>query len=87
MVLPEDAHCDAILGFGIVDLPMEQIRRLLPYLRRHRRALWVGSFFMALGVVCQLMIPKIAGRTIDLVTVGGTDESAVLLAGGIGFWW
>ena len=59
---------------------MGHLRRLYPYLRRHRRALLAGCFFITLAVSAQLLIPKVIGRALDRLDLGEATGDLILLS-------
>jgi ATP-binding cassette subfamily B multidrug efflux pump len=62
---------------------MKRIRRLLPYLRRHRRAYLRGLTLVLLATVCGILAPKLVGRAIDRLEHHATQDFIRMAAGGI----
>ena len=61
---------------------MGHLRRLIPYLHRHRRSYFTGFFFVAIAVSCAVMIPQIFRWTLDALDGDRTSRSIVLRGAG-----
>ena len=62
---------------------MKRIRRLLPYLRRYRRAYAGRLCLVLLGTFCGIAIPKLMKLAIDQLSHQGTAGTVRAVAAGI----
>jgi ATP-binding cassette subfamily B protein len=62
---------------------MKHLRRLLPYLRRHRGAYFLGLTIVVLATVCGAAAPPLVGHAIDRLEHGATRDFVLGVAGAI----
>jgi len=56
-----------------------QLRRLLPYLQRHQRKVYLGILFITVSNVCSTTIPRVVGSTIDQLQMASVDAADVVV--------
>src|SRR5438477_8769682 len=61
---------------------MRHLRRLLPYLRSHRRAYLLGLAIVVLATACGAVAPPLIGRTVDRLREHAGTKTLVLMAAG-----
>lgn len=64
-------------------LPMKQLRRLLPYLRIHRRAYLLGLAIVVLATACGAVTPPLVGYAVDRLRQGQTKTFILAVSGAI----
>jgi ATP-binding cassette subfamily B protein len=62
---------------------MKSLRRLLPYLRRHRRAYFLGLAIVLVATACGAVAPPLVGYAVDQLRRGGTKSFVAAIAGTI----
>jgi ATP-binding cassette, subfamily B, multidrug efflux pump len=56
---------------------MKELKRFLPYLIKYKKKILWGFLFVTIANVCEAIIPRIVGKTIDLVTHSGGHQGSV----------
>jgi ATP-binding cassette subfamily B protein len=62
---------------------MTHLRRLLPYLRRHRGAYLLGLAIVVLATACGAIAPPLVGYAVDHLRQGGTKSFILAVSGAI----
>lgn len=50
---------------------MNQIKRLLPYIKKYRKRFLLGFGFVVIANLCSTAIPRVVGGTVDMIKAGG----------------
>jgi ABC-type multidrug transport system fused ATPase/permease subunit len=58
---------------------MAELRRLLPYIGRYRRLVWLGLLSITISNICSTTIPRVIGSAIDVLKNSVIDESTMLV--------
>jgi ATP-binding cassette subfamily B protein len=56
---------------------MKELKRLFPYLRKHRIKLILGFIFVTISNICSTFIPRIVGNIIDLIRTGKYTQQEI----------
>jgi len=46
---------------------MQELKRLIPYLKRYKTKIYLGFLFVTLSNLCATYLPRVVGQTIDLI--------------------
>jgi ATP-binding cassette subfamily B protein len=57
---------------------MKELKRLLPYLKKYRKRLYLGFLFVTVSNICSTYAPRVVGDTVDMVSSGDFAMQAVL---------
>lgn len=57
---------------------MKELKRLLPYLKKHRRKIYLGLLFITIANISAAAAPRVVGHIVDMISTGGFTESRVL---------
>ncbi len=55
---------------------MKQLKRLIPYLKKHKRKIIIGLVFVTVSNLCSTYAPRIIGDAVDLIKRGAETEAA-----------
>lgn len=58
---------------------LTELKRLLPYVRRYAKLVWLGLLFITLSNVCSTTIPRVVGAAIDALKTNVIDDTSMLL--------
>ena len=62
---------------------MKELKRLFPYLKRHKAQLMLGFLFVTLSNVCSTSVPRFVGRIVDGMQRANIDSQEVYLSIGL----
>lgn len=57
---------------------MQELKRLLPYIKRYRSRIIPGLIFVTISNICSTVAPRYAGKTIDLLGSGAYSMDSVI---------
>jgi ATP-binding cassette subfamily B protein len=57
---------------------MNELKRLLPYIKRYRRKIYLGFVFVTISNICSTIVPRIVGSAIDTLKSGNYTTGHIL---------
>ncbi len=57
---------------------MKELKRLIPYLKKYKNKIYLGLLFVTISNLSSTYIPRLVGKSVDTISVGGFEINIIL---------